>query len=111
MYGTNAPTLFESAPLPLLPPVYAWKSSDRLPAPEAGDDGHAIVIIGTRIIDDRAFVYFVDPKDGSDPQNPFQRKTYMISYKNLVENIKDRKGNTYSASEDSCYSYAIYFPE
>lgn len=113
VYGTarytKSPTRFKEAKdaPALIPPIFVWKPSDRCKDITLG---HAIVVVGTRTIKDQGYVCFVDPTDGSDPANLLQRKTYMISYQNFIENIVDRRG-LQIVGKNSPFGYASYFPK
>lgn len=49
--------------------------------------GHEIIIVGAKKVNDSALVYFIDPSEESDPDQPALQKYYKISYKNLTTNI------------------------
>lgn len=94
-------------------PIYGWKPTDRLPAdhPQFLSGYHAIVIIGTDTVGPKGgYVYFVDPLDGSDPQNPLQRKIYKISYQSLTSQVVDLVGIKCPPPKRSSHQYALYYP-
>ena len=67
--------------------IFAWrKTAKRFTL--AG--GHAVVIVGAKKINKSEFVYFIDPMDSSDPNDKSKQKIYMITYKNLRDNISNR---------------------
>ncbi len=57
-------------------------------------NGHSVLVIGARKITTtgRAFVYFIDPIDGSNPKNPEQQKIYVMSYEKFVEQVGSTNG-------------------
>jgi len=93
-------------------PIYSWKSSDRRSESEQEKaNRHAIVVIGVEKGGNKGgFVYFVDPIDGSDPQDPLQRKIYVISYENFITHIGQFLGTSYQYSEESSFAYALHYP-
>lgn len=103
--------------------IFGWKSTDRKPEgkkPILGTKSfteHAIVIIGAASGGSKGgFVYYVDPKDGSDPLKPEQQKVYVISYQNLASSIADLRGqsiklNSTATPKSSICGYAYCFPK
>lgn len=93
-------------------PIYSWKPSDRRTFNSDFErkisEKHTIVVIGAaKGGTKKGFVYFVDPKDGSDPENPLQQKIYKISYENFISNITDIRG----APAPSDFGVALYYPK
>ncbi|MEK7340149.1 MAG: hypothetical protein AABZ92_05510, partial [Verrucomicrobiota bacterium] len=68
--------------------IYAWRPG----ATRNPDLGHAILLVGAKKVQDKAFVYFIDSVDPSDPNDRSKQKIYMISYTNLTSNICDLHG-------------------
>lgn len=70
--------------------IYAWR-----PGAMRSDliAGHAILLVGARKVQNKAFVYFIDPADPSDPFDPSKQKIYMISFANLTSNIRSLTGH------------------
>lgn len=68
--------------------VFGWK-----PDAERKDDNsgisHTIVIVGATYINGKELIFFVDPKDGSDPKDIKTQKIYVMSYNRLKETIAD----------------------
>jgi len=103
-------------------PIYGWKPTDRISLEKMLEHygivaGHTIVVIGAAQGGAKGgFVYFVDPKDGSDPQNPLQQRVYMISYENFTSNIGNSEGSRRVGGEHSklCMNYdafALFYPQ
>jgi hypothetical protein len=96
-------------------PIYTWKAADRFsPEEQAAHALHVVVLIKV----DKGglkggFVYFVDPNDGSDPNNPLMQKIYKISYENFISHISDVSGSLYvnQKSSLSLFGYAQYYPK
>lgn len=69
---------------------------------------HAVLLVGAKKIQNKAFVFFIDPCDPSDPATPLDpsmRKLYMISLNNLTSNICSLSGRFES---DSKIGYAYH---
>jgi hypothetical protein len=87
-------------------PIFGWKPSDRREFDSSLRElnGHCIVVIGAAQGGKKeGFVYFVDPKDGSDLQHPLQQRIYVVSKKNFSENIVRLQGSP-------TLGYAQYYP-
>ncbi len=65
-------------------PILRWKSSVKQVTQQMN---HAVVIVGAEIKKDRECVYFIDPLDGSDPNDILTQKIYVISYRKLKSSI------------------------
>lgn len=112
LYTSHEPTVTETISDH---PIYTWKPSDRRtfssPLEMQTIDKHQIVIIGAAQGGPKGgYVYFVDPKNGSDPQNPLQQKIYKITYENLTSNISDQRGHHCPPPTKSIHGYAYYYP-
>lgn len=93
-------------------PIYGWKPSDRREIDFSSKIGHAIVIIGASKGGRKGgYVYFVDPKDGSNPTNPLQQKIYVISYQNLITNITDISGLKIKNGIGAVFGFALFYPQ
>ena len=64
--------------------IYAWR-----PGAERDESiaGHSALLVGVKKIQEKAFAYFIDPNDSSDPLDKYKQKIYMISFTNLTSNI------------------------
>lgn len=83
--------------------IYAWRpGAKRHPTTFSG---HSILLIGAKKIQDKAFVYFIDPIDPSDPQDKPSQKIYMISFSNLTSTIYNLHGRM---RQDSPVPYGYY---
>lgn len=82
--------------------IYAWSPGSERNKSLAG---HAVLLVGSKKIQDKAFVYFIDPNDPSDPLDRSKQKIYMISFTNLTSNICDIIGHK---KPDSNAEYAYY---
>lgn len=78
---------------------------------------HAVVIIGAQIKDRKNLVYFIDPVDGSDPNDISTQKIYAISYDRLRSIITDMDGNrwknengeeVFASQKKYANQYALY---
>ena len=87
--GTIGQFYYEDAPFELKEKregktIFGWKPN----AKRINEDNstiHAVVIIGA----DEKCVFFLDPLDGSDPQDPQTQKIYVTSYERLRKTIHD----------------------
>lgn len=70
--------------------VYAWKPGAKRHI--VTFSGHTILLVGAKKVQEKAFVYFIDPKDKSEPKDKSLQKLYMISYTNLTQYICDMHG-------------------
>lgn len=83
--------------------IYAWRpGAKRHPVMIVG---HSVLLVGAKKIQDKAFVYFIDSRDASDPKDKSTQKIYMISFNNLTSNIFDLRGKM---RQDSPFPYAYY---
>jgi hypothetical protein len=83
--------------------IYAWRpGAKRHPTTFST---HSVLLIGAKKIQDKAFVYFIDPIDPSDPKDKSTQKIYMISFSNLTSNICDLHGRM---RQDSPVPYTYY---
>ncbi|MEI6243014.1 MAG: hypothetical protein WCP39_06390 [Chlamydiota bacterium] len=67
-------------------PVFGWKPN----AKRINEDSlefHVVVIVGAKVDNEKKFVYFIDPQDGSDPSNITTQKIYIISYERFRSSI------------------------
>ncbi len=70
--------------------IYAWRpGGSRNP-----ELGHAVLLIGAKKVQDKAFVYFIDSIDPSDPKDRSKQKIYMMSFANFTANICDLHGRS-----------------
>lgn len=53
---------------------------------------HCVVLVGVEIENSEAFVYYVDPEDGSDPSDIKSQKIYRMSYEVLKSAIASLNG-------------------
>jgi hypothetical protein len=67
-----------------------------------------ILLVGAKKTQNRAFVYFIDPQDPSDPLDRSKQKIYMISYENLTSIICSVYGEC-EKSIDTEYAYHGHF--
>lgn len=88
--------------------IYSWKpGSQRRPT-----GGHVVVIVGAKKVKDCALVYFIDPTEKSDPQNPASQRCYKISYNNLTTHVRDSLGlvnKNQAGTGDVGYGYHGHF--
>ncbi|MCE2983496.1 MAG: hypothetical protein LW832_08015 [Parachlamydia sp.] len=83
--------------------IYAWRAgAKRHPRMISG---HSVLLVGAKKLNDKAFVYFIDPKDPSNPNDRSRQKMYMISFTNLTSSICDLHGRT---TPDSPLPYAYH---
>jgi hypothetical protein len=90
--------------------IYGWSpQAARIPQPRV----HVVVLVGARKNPD--LVYFVDPRDGSDPQNPDSQIVYAMSYRRVQESICNhlmlqmKSKDKPHFSKD--YTYGFYGPQ
>lgn len=62
---------------------------------------HSIVVIGAARFPNQEVVYYIDPSDESDPQNPELQRIYTISYLRFTERIS----KFFNFLPDSAYTY------
>lgn len=66
--------------------IYGWQSGDK--RKEDSTAGHAIVVISAQPGGAKGgFVFFVDPNDSSDPNDPEAQKIYVYSYENFTKHV------------------------
>lgn len=65
--------------------LYGWTISSK----EVASVGYlaAVVVVGAKLVDGKKYVYFVNPKDDSDPAKPQEERIYVISNDRFVTNI------------------------
>lgn len=80
--------------------IYAWHKG----ANRNAEIGHAVLLIGAKKVQDKAFVYFIDSADPSDPNDRAKQKIYMISFANFAANICDLHGRK-QANSPVGYAY------
>ncbi len=69
--------------------VFSWSPNAQ---PHEVVRGQCIVLIGAQKDQDKEYVYYVDPEDGSNPNRPNQQSIYRIEYKILQKNIVNFDG-------------------
>lgn len=108
-YNTECYDIAAISPNAALPdqPTYGWLSPSN-PVLEAAVV-HSVVIVGAKLIQDKEFVYFIDPHDESIPWEPEKRRVYVITNRRLIANISSFTG-IYSTVEKKFPPYAMYFP-
>jgi hypothetical protein len=96
---------YQQAPLPFTThekeinhPIYFWK-------PKSERDiiigiFHIVVIVGAGKETGQDLVYFIDPLDDSDPDQPEKRPLYVISYKRLRTDIANLDNIHYKSAND-----------
>ncbi|HEV3270428.1 MAG TPA: hypothetical protein VGZ69_07290 [Candidatus Rhabdochlamydia sp.] len=81
--------------------IYAWRpGANRNPGL-----GHTVLLVGAKKVQGKAFVYFIDSADPSDPNDRSKQKIYMISYTNLTSNVCDLHGR---GQQNSPVGYAYH---
>lgn len=115
--GQFGAAFYKETPFKLKDPVegvdiWGWEPNAARHADSA--TGGMVLLTACKKTDDgKSHVYFVDPRDESDPKDLF-KKTYVISYENFVNRLIDLSGVFYSADrpESSLPSsqYLIYAP-
>ncbi len=86
--------------------IYAWKPGAK--RVESNYLGHAVLLVGAKKVDDKAFVFFIDSQDTSNPKDKSQQKIFLISFSNLTENINDLSSIRGAAKGDSPFGYAYH---
>jgi hypothetical protein len=83
--------------------IYAWQAgAERIPMTYLA---HSVLLVGAKKVQEKAYVFFIDSQDCSDPNDKSQQKIYLISFSNLIENVRDLRGLT---KEDSLFGYAYH---
>lgn len=82
--------------------IYAWRPESNRNESVAG---HSVLLVGAKKIQNKAFAYFIDSCDPSDPNDKSKQKIYMISFRNLTSNICSLTGHKELNSE---IGYAYY---
>lgn len=72
--------------------IFGWNPDERIPDDEIWA-AHGVILVGANRSKRR--VYFIDPRDGSDPKNATARKVYAMSYKRLCDSICNQLGISY----------------
>jgi hypothetical protein len=81
--------------------IFAWRPK----TPRNGTAGHSVLVVGAKKVHDKAYVYFIDPIDSSDPLDRSKQKIYMNSIENFTSNICDLAGHK---RMDSKVEYAYH---
>jgi hypothetical protein len=87
--------------------VWGWNRTD--PRREL-TVAHSIIVVGAKIDSPtNAFVYFVDPQDGSDPSSIETQRIYKMSYANFIKRIGDLRNRILlkEGSDEVAYSHDI----
>lgn len=91
--------------------IYGWQNESEM-REEEDSSPHAVVITGAQKDEfGNEWVYFVDPNDGSDPENPELQKIYVYSYRNfklIVQAFNNIPTKHLSAVELSVVSMKAY---
>lgn len=82
--------------------IYYWPAGSER---QAFMSGHAVLLVGAKKVQDKAFVYFIDPSDPSDPRNRDKQKIYVISFTNLTSHIDSLNGSKQRLDAPSCWAY------
>lgn len=87
--------------------VFGWKKGTRRPSNDQNYAmGHICLVVGARKEVDKSYVFFIDPKDRSDPSNPNSQKIYVMSYETFLNNLSNQHTLKYSNNPDSRIPYA-----
>lgn len=83
-------------------PIFGWKdeTSRKQIVPEA----QSAVIVGMKLdekIDENSQVFYISPRDGSDPANRLKQKVYVMSLSTLRKSLSDLKSFYYYERLDS----------
>ncbi|MCB1119056.1 MAG: hypothetical protein KDK65_03765, partial [Chlamydiia bacterium] len=65
--------------------IYGWSRGAQA---KFSPSAHAIIAIGAANLSNQEVVYYIDPFDGSDPQDKEVQRIYVISYKSFKERIE-----------------------
>jgi hypothetical protein len=79
--------------------IYGWSQGERKEESLCFASVHYIGVVGVTkptTATGQACVIYVDPEDGTDPQNSAQQKFYMISYASFMKNLFDEYGIGYN---------------
>lgn len=85
--------------------IYAWKPGAK--RVQMGIICHQALLIGAKKVGDKAYAYFIDPNDSSDPKDISKQQIYMISYENLVKSLCDLNGS-FQPTSPSSIGYALH---
>jgi hypothetical protein len=85
-------------------PVFGWKENAQRLDREGPLPFHVVVIVGAKIIDGKGRVYFIDPRDGSDPKDMTTQQIYVISYERLRSSIATLFGTQWK-TDDGQYRF------
>lgn len=99
--------------------LYFWPPNSEK---EDHEVGHTVVIIGAKKIytetGSQELVYFLDPEDGSKPNDVGTQKVYATSYKNLCNSLHDLDTRPFNWTADGRVihndeenNYAFYLPK
>lgn len=87
--------------------IFYWPKNS--PCKEENSPMVAMIIIGAKTEtikgEKTELVYYIDPEDGSDPAQIENQKIYMMSYRNLRENIANWRGIRNSSSGKGGWGY------
>lgn len=83
--------------------IYAWRPKAQRHA--ITFSGNSVLLIGAEKVQRKAFVYYIDSDDPSDPKNRSKQKIYKISFENLTSHICDLHGRF---RDDSPVGYAYH---
>jgi hypothetical protein len=96
-------------------PLFHWKQNHSIEA--ESNNGHIVVVIGATIENNKGYVYYLDPVDGSNANDPSTQKVYVTSYQKLISTITNIDGAipdsatiTYAKKQDGPNNYACYLP-
>lgn len=84
--------------------IYGWKPGAQ--RQELTVAGHSVLLIGAEKVQDKAYVYFIDPIDTSNPKDISKQRIFKISFANLESSICDLHGRlTLDSPEAVGYAY------
>lgn len=92
--------------------IFGWKSSERK---KTDFYGHSIGVVGVKKETDETkissgnvgYVIYINPTDGSDPQDPKKQKFYLASYKVFEENVMNQFNMKYPIEDMAKYETGI----
>lgn len=92
VYGRFGPSFYKEKPSLLNESagkrhLYSW-SQDAVP--DSTGSSHVVLVIGAEqgVNDLESSVYFIDPNDKSDPNNPESQRIYKVSYTHFSETVE-----------------------
>ena len=65
--------------------IYGWKPTAE--KREFDSTRHCVIVVGARKGEKKNLVFYIDPMDGSDPNDEEKQRIYVISYDNFVKRI------------------------